>query len=323
MNPSIVKRLLFGFSLLACFTSCVIKPDGEITVTTDEVTNITESSADCGGDVYYTGGFTIGDCGVCYDVTSYPSYPDANYTFDSWGTGTFTSHLSGLETGTKYYVRAFAITSSGIMYGEQRTFTTKDGKWIGYCYDEFDSGWGLTKGGSDEWGIRFPSYALTDYEGKFVTKVKAYFTVNGDYQLRIYKGGYTLPLEELVCHSFTVSDYGWTTIDGFPSVEIDSSTSMWVTLACSYEAGVYPKCSSEGVNDYNARWRILNNGNWGDSFDYNGGVDICWMIKVLVASAPSTKSNSSSYGYDCSLQSDVTSFTGGNGTNWDSRCDTY
>ena len=34
--------------------------------------------------------------------------------------------MSGLEPGTKYYVRAYATTSSRTLYGEQKEFTTKD-----------------------------------------------------------------------------------------------------------------------------------------------------------------------------------------------------
>jgi hypothetical protein len=37
---------------------------------------------------------------------------------------TFTSTMTKLSPGTKYYVKAYAITSSGISYGNQVSFTT-------------------------------------------------------------------------------------------------------------------------------------------------------------------------------------------------------
>ena len=117
---------IFGVVLLASslvFTACTKKPDGNVTVTTSDITEITESSAKCGGSVSYTGGFIIGDCGVCFSTNSTPQVTDS-HTVDRKGTGTFSSSLDNLESDTKYYVRAYANTSSGIEYGNQITFTT-------------------------------------------------------------------------------------------------------------------------------------------------------------------------------------------------------
>ena len=112
----------FGMLLMA---SCTKKTEAEISVTTKEVTDITESSAKTGGSVTSTG-YSVGDCGVCYGESHNPSLNNS-FTKDHEGDGSFSSTLSNLKSGTKYYVRAYAKMSSGIEYGDETSFTTKGG----------------------------------------------------------------------------------------------------------------------------------------------------------------------------------------------------
>lgn len=106
--------------------SCKPEPEpqttGSVKVTTSSVSNITETSAKCGGIVTATG-YSVGSCGLCYGKSSNPTI-DSYITSDLVGTGSFTSTMSDLEPGTKYYVRAYATTDSDIFYGEQKEFTT-------------------------------------------------------------------------------------------------------------------------------------------------------------------------------------------------------
>ncbi len=120
-------------------------PYGNVKVTTSSVSNITEASAKCGGIVTATG-HSVGICGLCYSETPNPTI-DSYITSDLVGTGSFTSTMSGLEPGTKYYVRAYATTDSEIFYGEQKEFTTL-GDDNGGDDDNDDNGGG--NGGDDE-----------------------------------------------------------------------------------------------------------------------------------------------------------------------------
>ena len=93
-------------------------------VTTANVTNVTYNSATCGGTVNNNGGSNaITARGVCWGTGSYPTV-DGNHTTDGTGSGSFTVHLTGLQPGTTYYVRAYATTADGTAYGSQKNFTT-------------------------------------------------------------------------------------------------------------------------------------------------------------------------------------------------------
>ena len=93
------------------------------TVTTTEVTNITVSSATCGGNVTSDGGGTITARGVCWSTNQNPTIED-NKTTNGSGIGSFTSSLSNLASQTTYYVRAYATNEAGTVYGEVKSFTT-------------------------------------------------------------------------------------------------------------------------------------------------------------------------------------------------------
>lgn len=111
------------FILLSTY-GCDKKEDGKITVVTKPVTDVTVSSAKSGGNVTVTGNFSIGMCGVCWSKSPSPSTNDY-FTTDNTGAGEFVSNIKNLEPDTKYFVRAYATTSSGIMYGEEIDFTTE------------------------------------------------------------------------------------------------------------------------------------------------------------------------------------------------------
>ena len=102
--------------------------DGSITVTTNSVSDITPTSATCGGVVTVSSGntFPVTTRGVCWSTSHNPSTSDS-HTSDGSGAGSFTSSITGLTVNTTYYVRAYATNQQGTFYGEEKSFTTNDG----------------------------------------------------------------------------------------------------------------------------------------------------------------------------------------------------
>jgi uncharacterized protein (TIGR02145 family) len=92
-------------------------------VTTTDVTAITKNSAVSGGTITNDGGAAVTDRGVCWSITINPTIASFK-TSDGTGIGNFSSNLTGLNSATTYYVRAFATNNVGTGYGNQLTFTT-------------------------------------------------------------------------------------------------------------------------------------------------------------------------------------------------------
>ena len=101
--------------LKACLTPPVI--------VTAAVSEITQTTAQCGGTITSDGGATVTARGVCWSTDPAPTLANSN-TSDGIGTGSFTSSIIGLTASTLYYVRAYATNSVGTGYGDTQLFTT-------------------------------------------------------------------------------------------------------------------------------------------------------------------------------------------------------
>ena len=100
------------------------KPEGPVVITSG-VTDITITSAVCGGEVVSGGDAVVVIArGICYNTTGAPTVSDT-YTMDGTNIGIFTSQISNLIPNTQYYVRAYATNAEGVTsYGEEVAFTT-------------------------------------------------------------------------------------------------------------------------------------------------------------------------------------------------------
>jgi uncharacterized protein (TIGR02145 family) len=92
------------------------------TLTTAEVVNVSNNSANCGGNISNEGG-SVTARGVCWSTSPNPTISGSK-TSDGTGGGLFASNLTGLNAGTTYYVRAYATNASGTAYGDQKSFIT-------------------------------------------------------------------------------------------------------------------------------------------------------------------------------------------------------
>ena len=80
------------------------------------VYNITSTSAISGCVVMDDGGAAITDQGLCWGTSPHPTLED-NYVSGS-------NYLTSLDSCTTYYVRAYAVNSAGVAYGNEVTFST-------------------------------------------------------------------------------------------------------------------------------------------------------------------------------------------------------
>lgn len=92
-------------------------------LTTTKATDISNLSANSGGNVSFNGGSTVNQRGVCWGTNTFPTILE-NITTDGVGNGNFTSSISGLLAGTTYYIRAYATNKTGTGYGNQDTIKT-------------------------------------------------------------------------------------------------------------------------------------------------------------------------------------------------------
>ena len=99
------------------------------TVITKVITEITGTSAKCGGEIIDDGGYYVTGRGVCWSTHRNPTIFDS-YTTDGMNTGSYTSIMTGLEEETTYYVRAFAINEKGTSYGTEYSFETVTGEGV-------------------------------------------------------------------------------------------------------------------------------------------------------------------------------------------------
>lgn len=91
-------------------------------VSTASISGVTNNSALCGGDVTNDGGTPVTAKGICWSTGHNPTITLASKTVDGTGTGAFNSTLTGLSTGTTYYVRAYASNTLGTAYGNEVGF---------------------------------------------------------------------------------------------------------------------------------------------------------------------------------------------------------
>ncbi len=95
--------------------------DGLPNLSTAAVSNLSATTATSGGEVVSDGGHAVTGRGVCWATSPNPTVSGSK-TSDGAGTGVFTSNLTGLVSGTLYYLRAWATNSAGTTYGNQVSF---------------------------------------------------------------------------------------------------------------------------------------------------------------------------------------------------------
>lgn len=123
--PVILLSLMFSLGIVS--KSCQPEePIKDIMISTTPAWNIWTDSARSGGFVYSDGGADITVRGVCWDTVQNPEIVTQK-TQDGKEDGPFESVITGLNPGTRYFVRAYATNSHETAYGEESILQTADG----------------------------------------------------------------------------------------------------------------------------------------------------------------------------------------------------
>ena len=94
------------------------------TVHTVDIINIDSTTVRVNCEVVSDGGISIMERGVCWNTYGNPNFDDEKLAYSEAGTGEYSCRISGLSPYTNYHVKAYAINSSGISYGEEIVFST-------------------------------------------------------------------------------------------------------------------------------------------------------------------------------------------------------
>jgi uncharacterized protein (TIGR02145 family) len=92
-------------------------------VSTVTISSIANTTAVSGGTVSSIDNSVVTARGVCWSTNNNPTIAN-DKTTDGSSAGNFTSNLTGLNSNTTYYVRAYATNSIGTAYGNEISFTT-------------------------------------------------------------------------------------------------------------------------------------------------------------------------------------------------------
>ena len=140
MKKRIQKKWLFtaACAVLVCLLATCIEAEAQAaiirhapvpiekpTVITQNASNIGEMTATANGTITSVGGANVKNRGFCWNTTGTPTTQDSvTSETGSFGKGTFSATITGLNSEATYYVRAYAMNSNDVAYGDQVSFTT-------------------------------------------------------------------------------------------------------------------------------------------------------------------------------------------------------
>ena len=124
-NQGLFKSILFVLFNSILISCEKLEPERIIILQTGSIENLTSYSCDVNGSIIDNGGENITEYGHCWSAYSIPTIEDNAFKlYDKKSKGRFTSNLKGLKANMTYRIRAYAINSKGIYYGDIEKFTT-------------------------------------------------------------------------------------------------------------------------------------------------------------------------------------------------------
>jgi hypothetical protein len=127
---------------------CYLKPGETVSASTNGLPSVNtlpmlqvnDYDAQGQGEVISENGSPVTERGLCWSTNPNPTTAN-DHASNGSGTGTYTVDITGLNINTTYYVRAYAINSTGTAYGDNVAFSTGCGPVTDYPYLETFNLW--------------------------------------------------------------------------------------------------------------------------------------------------------------------------------------
>lgn len=119
-NGSTSNRLLLLHNLVVSGNTFSPRPS----VSTTGISQLTFHSVTASGNVLADAGSPVTERGVVYGTQVNPTVADAKRIDSATGTGAYHVTITALSEYTQYHVRAYAINSAGVSYGDDIAFFT-------------------------------------------------------------------------------------------------------------------------------------------------------------------------------------------------------
>ena len=140
------------------------------------------------------------------------------------------------------------------------------------------------------WGVRFPESVMSQYNGKYLTKVSMFDEVENNGDIMIYTGGESSPGE--LVHTQSYSSTGSRKFVEYTLTEaiaVDASQPLWIVMS-TVKGDSYPAVACKDSGNKDSRWISLDNGTtWYDLADVYGS-SYSWMIRAFVSESKEAES---------------------------------
>ncbi len=259
-------------------------PQSQVQVTTSEPMLITGISAMGGGEVTVSDGTYILVKGLCWATHENPTTNEDFYQEAESGVGTFSVSMTGLNISTMYYVRAYAVTPNGTVYGDQKTFSTLEGYVdlglpSGTLWATCNVGTDIPEGNGDffAWGETQPKsiYDLSTYQYYHGSNLTKYTGSDGltnllpedDAAMANWGSDWRMPTQAEWQELYSKTTVTWTQQNGVNGrlFTAANGNSLFLPAAGRYEGSYH--YSNEGYGNY-----------WSSSLDTNS-INNAWCYQ--------------------------------------------